>query len=254
MQQVQSMHILGGGFSGAVNLWPLTANIQAQALIRPGLMANSGLNRAIMAQTDNILAPTAGWGLVMRGTVLTAFAVDDVGERTAVYDFATRAEAQGQLLHVGLDYQDGGNISLIVNGSVVDTTAMGGTTAVNSAVAPWVGADSIGGNPAGAVFQLVSAMYNDNLTISGETGFLDALEFGFFNTTGSGNGMSNADYVYNVRYSMQRNPLNFRFTNSPAAAQLINQGSTQNAAETVGNLSAQAANDVNVLSLPLRVG
>ena len=68
--------------------------------------------------------------------------------------------------------------------------------------------------------------------------------------------MALSDYVYNVRYSAQKNPLNFAGANSPAAPVLINQGATQNAAETIGNLTAigNSGTADRLRSLPVRVG
>jgi len=228
--------------------------MSAQALIMLGRAADNTNNISILAQADDIASPTAGWGLALRGSVLTAFAVDDIGESTAVFDLASLPQSQGQLLHVGMSYADGGNIILTVNGATANSTAMGGTSFVNANVVPWVGAsDAAGVNPAVDVFEIVSLMYNDQLSISNVVGFQDALDFGFFNTDGSGNGMANADYVYNMRQSVLRNPTDF-VANATAAAQLINQGTTQNAGLSAGNITCIGVGNLTVQNRPLRVG
>lgn len=242
-------------FVGAANLWPATAAFEVQALIRVGDVANDAFDKAIMAQCDTFAGATAGWGIGFRSGILTAFVVDNIGETAAVLDFATEAPSQGQLMHVGFTYADGGNLTLFVNGSSVDVVAMGGATFVNAAVAPWVGAeDAAGSNPAEDLFEVVSLLYSSSLNVGPSECFRDGVEFGYFNPTAAGNGTADATHLYNARYSAQKNSLNFVGANASAAAVLINQGTTQNAAETVGNLTGLTTGTVEVSSLPLRVG
>lgn len=236
--QVQCIQTLANGaFSGDANALPLVDTMEAHALVRLGWVSDSANDLAFIAQCDDFAAPSAGWGLGLQGTSLVAFAVDDVGLSTASVDLASGAAngflAQGGLLCASISYTDGGAVTLGINGSIVDTAAMGGAAALNSATAPFAaGADATAG--ANSIFELVGAAYGTGG--SRREAFEDALSFGYFSPNSFGL-LSGTTHIWNARYSVMKAPRQFN-ANGTVAPVLINQGSSQNAAETVGNLTS----------------
>lgn len=232
-------------WDGASNLFALGNTLQAAALIRMSRSAGTNAT-AFLAQTDDFDAPTEGWGMGFDNSGnIRVFAVDDGGLREVTIPI--EVGMPGALLVVMMRWTVGGNLFLDINGFFVGSTASGGANSVNSATVPFCGAlNSTGTNTLGNSAQIVSLAVNLSGTMQQNDVWDSAQNQLFFDPE-----QIEADFIYNARTSILRDPAAFAAGDSST---LVNEGSTANDAGFGDLLDGRVVSDSKVgpLTIPAR--